>query len=472
MSRKTPPRLPSAGSRPPLEAGSYGTAVLCLAALGEEQLVSRALKLIADVEPREVKAVVIAFVYFFFLMASYFILRPLRDTMGTVYGVAHLQELFTGTFLLSFVVAPIFAGLASRITLAVFLPWVYGFIAITLLVFYVLFQRGEANDRWIAAAFYIWLSTFNLLTISVFWSLMADIFSSAQATRLFGFIAAGGTVGTISAPAFITLFVNVVGTNTLLLISAAGFAITGFLVRLLEAEKRKLAASGQEAQATSPDHGLGGNPFDGFKLVLRSRYLVMIALFLLLMTWVSTVIYFQLGDLISKEFADRAARTQAYATIDLATNSIAVLIQLFGTERFIQRFGVTTGLLLNPVIVVLAFLAVAFFPVLLVLGSIQVVRRFSEYSIAKPARDMLFTVVDQQSKYKAKNVIETVIYRFGDLSSAWLSAAVLPFGVAGMAVLGIVIAACWFPLAWLIGRRYETVLAGGMVDDPVIAAGE
>src|SRR5689334_14942740 len=207
--------------------------------------VSRALRLIAEVEPREVKAVVISFVYFFFLLASYFILRPLRDTMGTVYGVAHLQELFTGTFLLSFVVAPVFGGLASRMRLAVFLPWVYGFIAVTLVLFYFLFQSA-ANDRWIAAAFYVWLSTFNLLIISVFWSLMADIFSSAQAKRLFGFIAAGGTVGTISAPAFTTLFVNSVGTNTLLLISAAGFTITGLLVRLLEAEKRKLIASGEQ----------------------------------------------------------------------------------------------------------------------------------------------------------------------------------------------------------------------------------
>jgi AAA family ATP:ADP antiporter len=420
---------------------------------------SRALKHIAGIEPHEVKAVVTAFVYFFFLMASYFILRPLRDTMGTVYGVAHLQELFTGTFVLSFIVAPVFAGLASRIRLASFLPWVYGFIAITMLVFYFLFQR-IANDRWVAAAFYIWLSTFNLLTISVFWSLMADTFSSAQAKRLFGFIAAGGTVGTISAPAFITLFVHSVGTNNLLLISAAGFTITAFLVRLLEAEKRKLAAGGQEAAPTTLDRKLGGNPFDGFVLLFRSRYLLMIALFLLLMTWISTVIYFQLGDLISKEFASRAARTQAYATIDLATNSIAVLIQLFGTGRFIRRFGVTTGLLINPVIMVIAFVAVVFSPVLLVLGALQVTRRFSEYAIAKPSRDMLFTVVDQQAKYKAKNVIETVVYRFGDLTSSWLSAAVLPFGVAGLAIFGIAIAAVWFPVAWLLGRQYEAVRDG------------
>jgi AAA family ATP:ADP antiporter len=415
---------------------------------------SRMLRRIAGVEQHEIKAALTAFIYFFFLMASYFILRPLRDTMGTIYGVAHLQELFSGTFLLSLIVAPVFAGLASRIRLSNFLPWVYGFIAITLIVFYFLFQT-LTNDHWTAAAFYVWVSTFNLLTISVFWSLMADVFSSSQAKRLFGFIAAGGTVGTISAPAFTVLFVDALGTNHLLLISAAGFSITGLLVRVMEREKRRLLARGEEAQNTSLDHRLGGNPFDGFVLLFKSRYLLMIALFLLLMTWVSTVIYFQLGDLISKDFVTRVARTRAYASIDLATNSIAVLIQLLGTGRFIRRFGVTTGLLLNPLIMVVAFLAVVFSPVLMVLASIQVVRRFSEYAIAKPSRDMLFTAVDQQARYKAKNVIDTVVYRFGDLTSSWLSAAVLPYGVAGLAIFGIVISAVWFPIAYLLGRHYE-----------------
>jgi len=415
---------------------------------------SRMLRQIAGVEHNEIKAALTAFVYFFLLMTSYFILRPLRDTMGTIYGIAHLQELFTGTFLLSLVVAPIFAGLASRIRLASFLPWVYGFIAVTLVVFYFLFQT-VTDDRWIAAAFYVWVSTFNLLTISVFWSLMADIFSSAQAKRLFGFIAAGGTVGTICAPAFTLLFVGALGTNNLLLISAAGFAITGLLVRLMEREKRKLVSVDEEAQKTSLDQRLGGNPFDGFTLLFKSRYLLMIALFLLLMTWVSTVVYFQLGDLISKDFPTRVARTRAYASIDLATNSIAVLVQLFGTGRFIRRFGVTTGLLLNPIIMVVAFLALVFSPVLIVLASIQVARRFAEYAIAKPSRDMLFTAVDQQAKYKGKNVIDTVVYRFGDLTSSWLSAAVLPYGVAGLAVFGLIISAAWFPIAYLLGRRFE-----------------
>jgi AAA family ATP:ADP antiporter len=230
-----------------------------------------------------------------------------------------------------------------------------------------------------------------------------------------------------------------------------------------------LIALGAEAQQTSLDHKLGGNPFDGFALLFKSRYLMMIALFILLMTTISTVIYFQLQALITADFATRAARTRAFATIDLATNSIAVLIQLFGTGRFIQRFGVTAGLLLNPIIMVIAFLAVAFSPVLMVLGTIQVVRRFSEYAIAKPSRDMLFTVVDQQAKYKAKNVIDTVVYRFGDLTSAWLSSAVLRYGVAGLAVAGVVISALWFPIAYLLGKRYEGA-RGGALATPEAAA--
>jgi AAA family ATP:ADP antiporter len=296
--------------------------------------------------------------------------------------------------------------------------------------------------------------------------MMADIFSKPQAKRLFGFIAAGGTLGTIAAPTFVTFYVNEVGTNTLILISAAGFVITAFLVRLVEAEKRKLVVVDPDAQKTTLDAPLKGSSFEGFTLLFKSRYLMLIALFLLLMTWISTVIYFQLGDLISHEFASRAARTRAYASIDLAVNSAAVSLQLFGTGRFIKRFGVTWGLLLNPLIMVAAFLAVAFSPVLLVLGGIQVVRRVAEYAVAKPSRDMLFTAVDQQAKYKAKNVIDTVVYRFGDLTSAWVSSVILPFGVVGLAIFGLVVSIFWFPIALALGRRYE-----GVKDNQVISGG-
>jgi AAA family ATP:ADP antiporter len=325
---------------------------------------------------------------------------------------------------------------------------VYGFVAITILLFYALFQFS-AHDRGVAAAFYIWVSTFNILIISVFWTFMADIFSRTQAKRLFGFVAAGGTLGGIAGPAIATFLVKGLGNNNLMLISAAGFTLTAWLVTLLAKEKKKLLAAGAEAQKTTLDHKLAGNPFDGFKLLLRSPYLLLLAVFLLLMTWISTIVYIQLGDLITKAFADRNARTQAYAMIDLSVNCIALFLQLFGTGRIISRFGVTTGLLVNPVVMVIAFLTVAFSPVLLVLASIQIIRRVAEYAVAKPTREMLFTVVDQESKYKAKNVIDTVVYRFGDVSSAWVSSVILPHGVAGLAIFGVIVSALWFPVAFV-----------------------
>lgn len=416
---------------------------------------ARVFKRLAAVEPYEVRAVVLSMLYFFFLFGSYSVVKPVRDAMGTVYGVSHLQELFTATFIASFVFAPLYSGLASRLKLSTFLPWVYGFVAVTILLFYALFVSGKYQDHWIAAGFYVWVSTFNMLIISVFWTFMADIFSRTQAKRLFGFVAAGGTIGGIVGPAIATFLATRIGNSNLLLISSAGFGVTAVLVRMLAAEKRKLLAEGVEAQPTTLEHRLKGNPFDGFRLLLRSRYLLLLAVFLLLMTWISTIVYFQLGDLITKAFVSREARTQAYATIDLTVNSFAVLIQLFGTGRIIARFGVNTGLLLNPIIMVVAFLAIAFSPVLLVLGGVQIVRRVAEYAVARPTREMLFTVVDQESRYKAKNVIDTVIYRFGDFSSAWVSAAILPYGLAGLAIFGAIVSAIWFPVAYLLGKWYE-----------------
>ena len=424
---------------------------------GGPSLTSRLFRSLAAVEPLEVRAVALSMLYFFFLFGSYSVIKPVRDAMGTVYGVAHLQELFTATLLVSLVCAPLYSMLTARFRLSAFLPWVYGFVAATILIFYALFNGGQYQERWVAAAFYVWVSTFNLLTISVFWTFMADIFSRSQAKRLFGFVAAGGTLGGIVGPAVATMLATRIGNYNLLLISAAGFAATALLVRMLAHEKLVLVAAGGEAQRTSLDHRLRGGSLDGFRLLRRSPYLLLLALFLLLMTWISTIVYFQLGELITKTFSSREARTQAYGMIDLAVNSCAVLVQLLGTGRLIARFGVGAGLLLNPIIMVIAFLAIAFSPVLMVLGGIQIGRRVAEYAIAKPTREMLFTVVDQESRYKAKNVIDTVIYRFGDFSAAWISAAVLPYGVTGLAIFGVIASAIWFPVAYALGKRYETM---------------
>ena len=426
-------------------------------------MLAGALKSMAGVEPHEIAAVMLSMLYFFFLFGSYSVIKPVRDAMGTVYGIKHLNELFTGTFIGTLVLAPLYAGMASRIKLSSFLPWVYGFIALTILAFGALYSAGSPAEHWIAAGFYVWVSTFNLLIISVFWSFMADIFSAEQAKRLFGFIAAGATIGGIVGPIIAKYLSKVVGNNGLMLIAAAGFVVTAVLVVMLAREKERLVARGGDAQHTSLNHRLGGNPIEGFALIFRSRYLLLLTLFLLLMTWISTIVYFQLGELITKAYPEKEARTAVYASIDLYVNSLAVVVQLFGTGHIIKRFGVQTGLLLNPVIMVIAFLAVAFSPVLLILGGIHVIRRVAEYAVAKPTREMLFTVVDQESKYKAKNVIDTVVYRFGDVSSAWVSHAVQPHGVAGLAIFGAITSAVWFPIAYLLGKRYESVRSGEWV---------
>ena len=419
---------------------------------------ARFFKFAAKVEPYEFKAVVLSFFYLFFLLGSYFILRPVRDAMGAAYGTEHLQELYTGTFIGTFILAPIFGAASSRFKLSTLLPWVYGIIVLSNLGFYGLFEAHE-DSRWVAAGFYIWVSVFNMLITSVFWSFMADLFSRTQAKRLYGIVAAGGSAGAAAGPAITALLVKDVGTNTLLLISAAGFVVAIGLVHLLVREKEKLRISGDDPQRTSLDHALTGNPFTGFSLLLKSPYLLGIAGFILLMTWVSTIVYFQQQEFISKAFASREARTQAFAVVDLIVNTLTIGIQLFGTGRLVARFGVTTGLVLNPLLMIVGFIAVAISPVLMVLLGVQLIRRISEYALARPSREMLFTVVDQESKYKAKNVIDTVVYRFGDLSAAWVQAGLgaLGLGAAGIALFGVGVCGVWSWVALRMGRRYENV---------------
>lgn len=417
---------------------------------------SRLARVTAKVEPHEQKAVILSFFYFFFVLGSYFILRPVRDAMGTHFDETALANLWTGTFLATFITAPIYAWIASRLKLSTLLPWVFGFIVINLLIFYALFETSP-DSLAVAGTFYIWVSVMNMFIISVFWSFMADLFSRSQSKRLFGVVAAGGSAGGVAGPLLTSVLVNSLGVSTLLLISAAGFAVVIVIIRLLMKEKAALLQSGEEVQHTTLDRKLSANPFAGFTLLLKSPFLLMIAAFVLMLTWVSTILYFQQQAFIADAFQSREARTAAFAIVDTVVNGAAILIQLFGTSRVVTRFGVTTGLVLNPIIMVIAFLMVAISPVLLVLLSVQAGRRISEYAIAKPSREMLFTAVDQETKYKAKNVIDTVVYRFGDLSAAWGQAglAAAGIGAVGVALFGVGVAAVWGVIGLALGRRFE-----------------
>jgi ATP:ADP antiporter, AAA family len=429
---------------------------------------ARLIGLTVAVEPQEVKAVALAFLFNFVLLGSYYILRPVRDTMATVFGVQALQDLFTGTFVITLICAPIFAWCAAKVKLARLLPGVFWVLLINILIFYVFFRLVPQN-RWLAAGFYWWFSVANLFLISIFWTFMADVFSSTQATRLFGFIAAGGSIGAIAGPLITRSLVGAIGVSGLLLVAGAGFLCVIVLIHALIEEKEKLRAQNKEAQQTTLDHNLPGNPLRGFALLLKSSFLLNQAAFMLLMTWIATIFYFLQTDLIAKSFPGMESRAVAFADVDLFVNICSAVILIFGLGRVLQHFGVTASLLLTPVLMAGACLAIALAPSFFLIQAARATQRISQYGIARPSREILFTVVDQQSKYKAKNVIDTTVYRFGDLTSAWILAGLRAagFGLLGAMTFGIAVSSLWGVVAVALGRRYR-VLGG----KPVTAAAE
>jgi AAA family ATP:ADP antiporter len=405
--------------------------------------------------PPERRAVILAFACNFMVLGSYYILKPVRDTIATDYS-NQLQLLFTGTFIGTIIASPIYAWLAAHVRLNRLLPGVFWFWLGNVILFQVLFKLLPDN-RWIGGAYYVWFSVVNLFMISVFWTLVSDVFSASQATRLYGFIAAGGSLGAIAGPLIIRLLVHALGLNALLSIAAAGFVAVIVLVHLLMQEKARLQASGSAGQPTTLDHDLKGLPLDGFFELLRSAYSRHQAAFILLMTWVNTVAYFLQTDVIARVFSAQASRAVAVADISLVVNVLAAIISLFGLGRYVHRFGVTAGLILNPIIMAVAFIGLALSPTLLMIQALQVIRQVSQYAIARPSREICFTVVPQADRYKTKNVIDTVVYRFGDLSAAWMQAGLrlAGFRIMGSAAAGFGISVLWGMGALVLGRRFE-----------------
>ena len=348
------------------------------------------------------------------------------------------------------------------------LPGVFWFWLANVLLFQVLFKMAPDN-LWIGGAYYVWFSAVNLFMVSVFWTLMSDLFAPSQATRLFAFIAAGGTLGAIAGPLGVRFAVRAIGLGGLLLVAAAGFLAVIALVHLLMREKERLRRDGGDWQPTTLDHDLAGGALDGFRELLRSPYSQRQAAFFFLMTWVNTVAYFMQTDVIAQVFSAVAARAVAIADISLAVNVLAAVILLLGLGRYVHRFGVTAGLVLNPIIMVLAFVVVAISPTLLMIQALQVVRQASQYAIARPSREICFTVGPQADRYKTKNVIDTVIYRFGDLSGAWMETGLRAMGlrVIGSAAAGIGISLIWGMAALLLGKRYEVLRAAEAGQQPI-----
>ncbi len=409
----------------------------------------------------ERKALALAFLGNFLLMGSYYILRPLRDTVATMVGVGQLPQLFTATFLGTFAASALYAALASRIRLTRLLRGTFWFWLCNVLLFALLF-RLFPQSRLLGGSYYVSFSIANLFMISIFWSLMVDVFSATQATRWFALIAAGGALGAIAGPLLTRLLVAKWGLSGMLLLAAAGFGLNVVLIHLLMREKPRLRRSGEDAQQSTLDHALSGGIFDGFGRLFKSSYVFNQAAFMLLMTWVNTVAYFCQTDLIARTYTAVAGRAQAIADIDLVVNIFTAVILFLELGRVVRRFGVTAGLVLNPLLMVAAFLATALSPTLFMIQMLQIVRRVAQYAIARPSREICFTVLEQNSRYKAKNVIDTVVYRFGDVSSAWVQAGLtsMGYGLNGAIAAGVAASLMWGAVAVRLGRRYEKIRLG------------
>lgn len=411
----------------------------------------RAIARLLNVEERETSAVIAGLLLFFLLFAGYFMLRPVRETMGVAGGVDNLQWLFTGTFVATLAALPLFGWLASKVARRRILPWTYGFFVSNLLAFAAALQV-QPDNLWFARGFYIWLSVFNMLSISLAWSVLVDVFATGQAKRLFALMAGGASLGGLTGPILGTLLVEPIGHAGLLVLSAAMLAGSVFAAHYLQRWRDRHPQAREETEARRKP--LGGNPFAGATAVFKSPYLIAIAVFVVLLSSVTTFLYFEQARLVAETFSDRTRQTQVFGTIDTVVQSLAILTQVFLTGRVAQKLGVGVLLVAVPVIVAVGFVWLAMAPTFAVFVVVMVVRRAGEYAFVRPGREMLYTVVPAEAKYKAKNFIDTVVYRGGDAISAWVKRGLdLAADHPAMAMLiGAGIALIWAFTGGLLGR--------------------
>jgi len=420
-----------------------------------DSAIGRAVKAATKIELHEIRATLLSFSFVFVLMTAYFILRPVRDALSSEWTDQQLSWLWTSTFFFSLVAVSIYGAIISRVRFRIIVPGVYTFFAATFVGFYVLGSTIGDNDI-VNRAYYVWLSVFSLYHLSVFWTFMSGLYNKEQAKRLFSIIAMGASAGAIVGPFIPTFFADNIGTLNLLLIAAILLMVPIPIIWTLE--RLRISDLGNDKVQTdlSSDQKLASNPFSGFTKFASNPYLLAIGLFILLYVVMNTFIYFELRKMMG-EF-DREVRTQIWGSIDLAVNSLALLTALFATGRLATRVGMPTTLALIPVLMVGGWVVVALSPVLAVLIGLQVVRRAGNYAITRPGREMLFTAVDADTRFKAKPVIDIVVYRGGDVLTAWSYTALTAtfgLGLAGVAAISAGVAGIWAAAAVFLGRAYE-----------------
>jgi AAA family ATP:ADP antiporter len=423
--------------------------------------IDRILRAATRVEQQEQKAVLLSFLFVFLLMAAYFILRPVRNAMASDWTDPELSLLWTGTFVFSLVAVTVYGGIIPRVKFKNLVPGVYVFFTLSFFAFYVAARFAENRD-WLNAAFYIWVSVFGLFHVSVFWSFMADIYNRRQAPRLFAFIAAGSSLGAIAGPAITIVLADVIGTYEILLVAAVILLLPIPIIAVLNKLKvTDLGNADVQADLTRQQE-IGRNPFAGFTLFFSNSFLFGIGLFIFLYVSMGAFVYFGLKNLM--EPYDEATRGQMWALIDLTVNTLAIVTALFVTGRIAPRLGMAKTLALVPAGIVAGFVAIAVAPILAVVIGLEITRRAGNYAITRPGREMLFTIVNREMRFKAKPVIDIVIYRGGDMVWAWAFTTlttVVGLGMMGVAVVGAGIAAVWTAVALFLGRKYDCAVDQG-----------
>jgi AAA family ATP:ADP antiporter len=438
------------------------------------------LRRVVDVRDGEVRAMLTSALFFFFLLCSYFVLRPMRDEVAAATGITKLPWLFTATLTVTVILNPMFSALVVRFPVRRFIPISYQFFVASMLVFYIVLRflsakEGSVVDVWTARAFFVWTTVFALFNTSIFWCLMADTFNSEQAKRMFGFIGVGGTLGSITGSATAALATRI-GAITLLLVSAALLELAVFTVmRFPMRDGGATPMSGRRRPDRGGEGGadvIGGSVWAGFTHVLKSPYLLATCGFMLLFTIGATFLYFAQSDLVGRAYADRATRTAVLAQLELAVQTLTVLTQIFLTGRIIRWLGLAAALAVLPVLSIVGFAALGAFPVFAMVAVFTVLRRGGNFAVTNPAMEVLFTVVKREDKYKAKNVIETVVYRSGDQIGGWAyrGLAALGLTLVGISYVAIPLSVAFLGLGlWLGWRQAELAQGVAPADSPPVA---
>jgi len=417
---------------------------------GPTALLGRALARALPTTPQERAAALWSFAYFFTLLAGYYVLRPLRDQMAITGGIRNLPWLFTATFATLLVAQPLYGALVAKLPRARFIPIVNHFFVINLALFW-LFLTLQIDTALVARMFYVWVAVFSLFSVAVFWSFMADLFTADQGKRLFGFIGAGGTAGALLGPV-LTIWLSVPFGPTNLLIPAM-ILIEAAVFCVWRLERVATRRQSQRAQ----DERLGGGAFAAIPELVRSPYLLGLAAWISLQSFCATILYFEQIHIVAGEVQGAGAQARLFASIDLAVNLLTLVIQLLATGQLLKRFGTGITAAALPTIFVAGFVAIFLTPTLAAVLAAQVAQRWIHFSLANPARQVLYTVLGREEKYKAKNLIDVVIYRGSDALYGWVfdSLQVLGLKLGGIALVAAPVAAIWLILSMVLGRAQE-----------------